>query len=283
MIQTLFAHLTDTGVIAVRGDTAMEFLQRQLTCDMREITPHKTHLAAYCNRQGRIQTSCRVYCIDEHMYLLSLPKDQITTTIQTLNKYGRFSHITIEDVSLTWVCYGIISDDKTIPIPFNSFPDQIDDCYLIDNTLITKVLSHKSIMRYEILAKTDSNLLTQLNTLPKTELAIWCYHDIRAGIAIIDFAGANHFLPHHINYHLIDAINVKKGCYLGQEIITRMHHLGKLKQQGYYLTLPCDTDQLTIHNYDRIVALEKPDQTIGHVINGVYYEGHYHLFCHSSR
>ena len=39
------------------------------------------------------------------------------------------------------------------------------------------------------------------------------------------------FLPQSLNYHELNALDFEKGCYLGQEIIARMHFRGKLKKR----------------------------------------------------
>jgi folate-binding protein YgfZ len=47
------------------------------------------------------------------------------------------------------------------------------------------------------------------------------------------------FLPHHLQMEQHGWINFKKGCYRGQEIIARMHYLGKSKYQiqtSHYVT-----------------------------------------------
>jgi hypothetical protein len=36
-----------------------------------------------------------------------------------------------------------------------------------------------------------------------------------------------------VNFDVIGGINFKKGCYPGQEIVARMHYLGKLKRRMY--------------------------------------------------
>lgn len=56
---------------------------------------------------------------------------------------------------------------------------------------------------------------------------------IAAGIATIYPETIGLFTPHQLNSQLINAISFNKGCYTGQEIIARMHYLGKLKQQMY--------------------------------------------------
>ena len=46
------------------------------------------------------------------------------------------------------------------------------------------------------------------------------------------------FLPQSLNYHEIDALDFEKGCYLGQEIIARMHFRGKLKKRLHLINDP---------------------------------------------
>ena len=36
-----------------------------------------------------------------------------------------------------------------------------------------------------------------------------------------------------INLDVLGGVNFKKGCYTGQEIVARMHYLGKLKQRMF--------------------------------------------------
>ncbi len=38
------------------------------------------------------------------------------------------------------------------------------------------------------------------------------------------------FIPQSLNLDLINAINFKKGCYTGQEVVARTHYLGSLKK-----------------------------------------------------
>ena len=47
-------------------------------------------------------------------------------------------------------------------------------------------------------------------------------------------------MPHQINLDLIQAESKVKGCYPGQEIVARMHYLGKPKRRSFLLF---------IHNY----------------------------------
>jgi folate-binding Fe-S cluster repair protein YgfZ len=44
------------------------------------------------------------------------------------------------------------------------------------------------------------------------------------------------WLPQALNYDLLHGVNFKKGCYLGQEVVARMHFKGKMKQRMQHLS-----------------------------------------------
>ena len=80
----------------------------------------------------------------------------------------------------------------------------------------------------------------------------WLEHDIVAGIPWPGEAGSEEFLPQSLNLDLLAGLSFNKGCYPGQEIISRMHFRGKLKQRMQLVSV--DTDDLPLsgtHIYAR--------------------------------
>jgi folate-binding protein YgfZ len=65
----------------------------------------------------------------------------------------------------------------------------------------------------------------------------WRLSDIRAGIPNIYPQTVEQFVLQMSNLDLLDGVSFKKGCYPGQEIIARMHYLGKLKRRLFLATL----------------------------------------------
>jgi len=61
----------------------------------------------------------------------------------------------------------------------------------------------------------------------------WTWLDIAAGVPRIDAATSEQFVPQMVNLELLSGVDFKKGCYPGQEIVARMHYLGRLKQRMY--------------------------------------------------
>ena len=56
---------------------------------------------------------------------------------------------------------------------------------------------------------------------------MWRLLDIDAGQPAIYAPTLEAFVPQMVNLELIGGISFKKGCYPGQEIVARMHYLGK--------------------------------------------------------
>jgi folate-binding protein YgfZ len=55
---------------------------------------------------------------------------------------------------------------------------------------------------------------------------------IEAGVpkGDVDFAGGEAF-PHEVNFDQINGVDFKKGCYIGQEVVSRMQHRGTARKR----------------------------------------------------
>jgi folate-binding protein YgfZ len=61
--------------------------------------------------------------------------------------------------------------------------------------------------------------------------AEWRLANLRAGIVEILGAQSEAYTPHMLNLDLLDAVSVSKGCYPGQEIVSRTHFRGASKRR----------------------------------------------------
>ena len=65
----------------------------------------------------------------------------------------------------------------------------------------------------------------------------WDWLEIQAGIPDIELKTQEQFVPQMLNLDILNAINFKKGCYTGQEIVARTHYLGTVKRRTYLTEL----------------------------------------------
>ena len=70
--------------------------------------------------------------------------------------------------------------------------------------------------------------------------------EIQQGIARLSPETVGRFLPQELGLVEQGAVDFKKGCYLGQEIVARLHYLGKLKKQLVYQVLSGSESDLEI-------------------------------------
>ena len=84
--------LPHLGAIRLDGEKAGAFLQGQVTCDIRAISPHTMRQGALCNIQGRIIALLDIIKF-QAQYWLILPKDMIERTYHTLEKVALLSRV----------------------------------------------------------------------------------------------------------------------------------------------------------------------------------------------
>src|SRR6185295_18461386 len=93
----------------------------------------------------------------------------------------------------------------------------------------------------------------------------WVRLDIEAGAPVITAENQEEFVPQMVNLDLIGGVSYSKGCYPGQEIVARMHYLGRLKQRMYRVHLPVTQRPMP---GDPLYSPEfGPDQACGTIVN----------------
>lgn len=58
----------------------------------------------------------------------------------------------------------------------------------------------------------------------------WRFADLQSGICWLGEKTSGEFLPQMLGFEELGAVNYRKGCYPGQEIVARTHYLGKVKR-----------------------------------------------------
>lgn len=71
--------------------------------------------------------------------------------------------------------------------------------------------------------------------------AVWCLHDIQAGLAWLTPHHRDALLPQMLNWEALGGISFKKGCYTGQEVVARAHFRGQVKKRLVRAQLEGDT------------------------------------------
>ena len=235
----VLADLSHLGLIQVSGADALTFLQGQLTQDIAKITDQQAAYAGHCSPKGRLLAHFLIWKSEEN-YFLQIPRELIEPILKRLKMYVLRSKVVLTDVSASVIRFGIAGTDAAtlIATQFGSTPAQSMD---VVRTALGTVIALPN-GRFEIIASSDAMALWQKlisNAQPVGE-PVWRWLQIRAGIPEIYPATQEQFVPQMVNDDLIGAVSFQKGCYTGQEIVARLHYLGKAKRRmvGAHLDTP---------------------------------------------
>lgn len=242
--ETTYGYLVnDYGVLTVSGHDATTFLQGQLSIDVSR--SEVSSIGCCCNREGRV-ISLFFYLKHNDEHHLVMPLSILETTTKHLKKYARFSKVTFT-----------ISTCLLLALP----------------SLQAKALVNNSFYPY-IELKFGSLLMlkgeTSLQTIQKIKQTSsisfngnyqWQRWLLQHFLPQLTATTQGKFLPHDLGLHRIGALDFQKGCYLGQEIIARIHYRAKLKNQLALLLMP-----KKYRPGDELFHENKP---IGHVVDAL--------------
>jgi tRNA-modifying protein YgfZ len=237
----VIASLDHLGCIRASGADVQDFLQGQLSNDIAQLQNKQVQISAYCNPKGRMLAQFLVVP-DQSDFLLLLPRNILEPTLKRLRMFILRSQVSLDDVSEQQVCLGVAGADLSPAKDKLQFPDSDYALNQHDGLLVCKLPG--PLERYLLVTSSaQASALWQdmATTLMPTDQHVWHWLDIQAGLPNILPQTVEEFVPQMVNLELINGVNFKKGCYPGQEIVARMHYLGKPKRRMHHFSLAQST------------------------------------------
>lgn len=225
--------LSHLGLIAAGGADTQTFLQSQLTNDAREVSATHSQLSGYCTAKGRLLALFRIFMRGDVTYL-QLPLELLEPTLKRLRMFVMRAKVTLEDASpaLLRIGYSGPYAEQHLRAALGSAPQAVNE--VIESGGITALRLPGVAPRFELMGDFGAlrTLWTKLeaNAIPAGAEA-WSLLDIRAGVPEVFKSSVEEFIPQMVNLTALGAVNFKKGCYPGQEIVARMQYLGTLKRR----------------------------------------------------
>ena len=222
-------------VIKISGVDAETFIQGQITNDITLLSEEeKSIYAGYCSPKGRLLAFFFITRIDKNYYLFCPPC--ISEAIsKRLSMYVLRAKVEIT-CSPDNVGYFLIdgSDIQKVPDNLISKPQNKLQSTLSNNKTISLTMLDGSKSYYLIFG--DNKKISKLyNVIYSTEINPCNWNEIHIENIIPNIFNKTQdlYIPQSVNLDLIGAINFKKGCYTGQEVVARTHYLGKPKRRMY--------------------------------------------------
>lgn len=229
-------------VLAISGPDTKSFLQGQLTCDLDTVMERGSALGAHCNIKGHMLSLFRLLKAAEDQLWLRMHHSLFDAATANLKKYMIFSKAEAKEISDEVAGIGITGPGAQALIEnlFENCPSEDDGILSLSNGVVVRVPGN----RFEIWLETAA-LCELLQKLPD-EVSIgstdsWLLSEIDAGIPDLRAETQEAFIPQMTNLQVFDGVSFRKGCYTGQEIVTRLQHRGQLKKPMYLAEITGDT------------------------------------------
>ncbi|WP_432784359.1 tRNA-modifying protein YgfZ [Oligella sp. MSHR50489EDL] len=267
-----YALLDDFALLKASGADAFEFLQNQLTQDLELTTTQQAKLSTWCNAKGRSLASFIVWqdAEAEDSYYLLLKKDLLDSTLKRLKMFILRNKVILEEVPTSII--GLWSADHEL----NFAPEDLAQkanfaVYQHDLQQWIRFPSQVTEQRYLVISRGQKTAeITTHQYLPKSsdfewvaaDASYWTAFDIINGVAWVEQANYEAFIPQSINYDAIGAISFKKGCFPGQEVVARSHYRGTLKRRSYIGFSGTIKDDITVG-----ADIYQNNEPVGQVVN----------------
>jgi len=196
----MIVRLKSRDLILVSGNDSLAFLQSQFSNDVSKILDNQLQINCYCQHQGKILAIIWVIKIDGIFYL-SIPSELSDLVLEKLNLYKLMSEVNFENISGNTYQYGLINETIGVKLHGN----------------LNFLISREKLSAHDLLYWEEQCIL---NKIPEITLLL-----------------SEKFIPQVLNLDIDEiAVSFTKGCYPGQEVVARMHYLGKPKRRLFRFT-----------------------------------------------
>lgn len=231
----LYFDLSHFALLEITGTDAFDFLQKQFAGDIGLLDKYGWLFSSWCLPNGRVITTFIIFRHNDALFLV-LPGTMKSMVAKRMSMYVLRSNVNINDVSDEYALLGITGDVTT------SLPGGYTDGRNSPNAGLLKSRSLKILTLWDsnprniLVCKMDT-VTSILNIICKSckesDRGTWSLLDIEAGMPWILESTSERYLPQMLNLDLMQGLSYKKGCYPGQEVITRLHYRGQLKKRMY--------------------------------------------------
>jgi len=245
------ALLPDRGVVKVAGDDARRFLNGLVTNDMGKTGPGQPRFAALLTPQGKIIVDfiiAEAPAQDGGGFFLDCPRVLALTLVEKLNFYKLRAKVICEDLSevlgVMAVWDGVADSEYGL-----SYPDPR-----------LAALGSRIMLPPHLAADAAADL-----GCPLVDAEAYDAHRIALGVPRggADFVYGDTF-PHEADMDQLAGVDFEKGCYVGQEVVSRVEHRASARNR----VVPIAYDEFAPIAGLPIMAGDKQVGTLGSTAKG---------------
>lgn len=190
--------------LEILGSDAMQALQGQFTCDVIKQAPDTTIPGLLCSLKGRVEIISYVHKHSPEHFSVIVPRADMDALAARLKPYLMFSRSKMEPSPLS--AHALVMRDTPNP------PDAKPHKFHLSGQI--GLIAHDKNAASSSTVATPS-LLTSLR--------------LRSGLLELNDRTRARFTPQQLSLDVLGYVSFTKGCYMGQEIIARIHYKGAPK------------------------------------------------------
>jgi len=252
------AELAQYGMLSCTGDEARAFLHAQLTNDVAGLGAAAARRAGWCSAKGRLLATFLILP-QENGFLLQLSQDLAAPVAKRLAMFILRAKAKLADVSGAWTQFGIwgaAAEERVAALGLRAPTAELGIACVTDSVVV-----RVGAQRY-LLALPAAQRAQALAALGDAGSGAWALQEIRAGWPMVVQATQDLFLPQMVNLERLGAVDFKKGCYPGQEVVARTQYRGVLKRRMIRARVASPAEPAA-----DVFAEDSPGQASGTVVN----------------
>jgi len=240
----VLTNLSHQALLKVSGSEAFKFLQGQLTSDISTVTETNAQLSAYCEPKGNVLVVFLIFKHNDDFYLSF--DDSLKESMQKrLTMFVMRSDVKVTDVSNEMIHIGFAGEfgDLDIQRRLNTKVKTVYEAGSVEKEGMEDIFVVKvpgPYHKFDLFGPAEQMKKAWLKLRDNSDVTNtqdWNLLNIAAGVPEITAANSGQFIGQFINLDKLDAINFKKGCFPGQEIIARVHYRGKVTKRMFRIRI----------------------------------------------
>jgi hypothetical protein len=202
--------LEDRGVVRVGGADAAGFLQGIVTNDVESLAPGEARYAALLSPQGKILFDFLVARLPDGEFALDCSAARAADLAKRLNFYKLRAKVSVVDESA----------DRGVLAYWGGEPENAPAAIRYRDPRASGLGMREILPRARAMAISEAD--------------VGGYEALRISLGVpkggVDFAYGEAF-PHDADMDLVHGVDFEKGCYVGQEVVSRMRHRAGIRKR----------------------------------------------------
>ncbi len=211
------------AVVRVTGEDALPYLQSQWSVDLSRLAVLSTRMGLRLSIKGKVLCAAQIICLGEEEFLLVSQETAASEIISLLGENIVADEVDFADETSQWAMHFIFGEAAATTRPCPPPPACLADGegYIFQDPRFEQPTLTCLHPRDEI--------PHGLSALREAEESQWELHRISNHVARVPLEIGETELPQEggLEGHLID---FDKGCYLGQEVMARIHAMGQVQR-----------------------------------------------------